>query len=133
MQTPVMRFTIALGAIVTVACVYDAPVKPADNTTAAAATSANLSLQVVAPSDGKAYLINFTGSQLPADLGAQVAAAGGTVTSSLDRIGVALASSNDPAFASRAAKIGGVASVDEDIEVQWVVPEKFAEDRKSVV
>src|SRR6185436_19260515 len=56
-----------------------------------------------------------------------VAAAGGALTSSLDRIGVALASSNDPAFATRAAKISGVATVDEDIEVQWVKPDQFVD------
>jgi lantibiotic leader peptide-processing serine protease len=123
----VMRLTIAIGAIAVAACVYDAPIAPTGNTITAAATSNSPSLQVAAPNGSKSYLINFSGSSLPADLAARVAAAGGTVTSSLDRVGVALASSTDPAFATRAARISGVASVDEDIEVQWVTPEQFVE------
>jgi hypothetical protein len=105
----VMRFTIAIGAIAPAACAYDAPSTPSGNTITAAATSNSPSLQVAAPNDSKSYVINFSGTSVPADLVAKVAAAGGSVTSSLDRIGVALASSNDPAFATRAAKISGVA------------------------
>jgi len=119
MHKPVMRFTIAIGALVAAACVYDAPVTPT--------ASSGPSMQVVAPNSAKSYVINFSGTSVPADLAAQVAAAGGALTSSLDRIGVALASSNDPAFATRAAKISGVATVDEDIEVQWVKPDQFVE------
>jgi len=123
----VMRLTIAIGAIAAAACVYDAPITPTGNTITAAATSNSPSLQVAAPNGSKSYVINFSGTALPSDLAARVAAAGGSVTSSLDRIGVALASSTDPAFATRAARISGVASVGEDIEVQWVTPEQFVE------
>jgi len=125
MHKPVMRLTIAIGALVAAACVYDAPVTPTGSSITAAANTP--SMQVFANNGNKSYLINFTGTSVPADLAARISAAGGTLTSSLDRIGVALASSSDPAFASRAAKISGVATVDEDIEVQWVKPDRFVE------
>ena len=125
MHKPVMRFTIAIGAIVAAACVYDAPVTPSDN---AAAVSRSPSMQIAAtPADAKTYLINFTGTTLPDDIGAQVAAAGGTITSRFDQIGIALASSDDPGFSLKAGKIRGVASVDEDLVVQWVNPERVVE------
>src|SRR3954471_8218859 len=90
MYKSVMRFTIAIGAIVAAACVYDAPVTPTGDTISAARTSS------LAQSNKKPFVINFSGNQVPVDLVAQVAAAGGQVTSSLDRIGVALVSSDDP-------------------------------------
>lgn len=123
----VMRFTIAIGAIVAAACVYDAPVTPTGNTITAAATSNSPSLQVAAPNGSKSYLINFSGTAVPADVAAQVAAAGGMITSRFDNIGVALASSNDPGFSAKAGNIRGVASVDEDMVVQWVNPERVVE------
>jgi len=127
MHKLVMRFTIAIGAIVAAACVYDAPVTPSDN---AVAVSSSPSMQIAAapaPTSAKSYLINFTGTTLPADVGAQVAAAGGTITSRFDQIGVALASSDDPGFSLKAGKIRGVATVDEDMVVQWVNPERVVE------
>ena len=72
MHKLVMRFTIAIGAIVAAACVYDAPVTPSDN---AVAVSSSPSMQIAAapaPTSAKSYLINFTGTTLPADVGAQV-------------------------------------------------------------
>jgi hypothetical protein len=45
MHKSVMRLTIAIGAIVAAACVYDAPVKP---DTAAAARSTSPSMQLAA-------------------------------------------------------------------------------------
>jgi subtilisin family serine protease len=126
MHKPVMRFTIAIGAIVAAACVYDAPVTPSGDTITAAKTT-NPS-----QASSKPYVINFIGTEVPADLAAQVAAAGGTMTASLDQIGVALASSSDPAFATRAATITGVASVDEDTVVQWIPPEHVVEAGEAV-
>jgi len=49
------------------------------------------------------------------------------LTTSFRQIGVALAESGDPGFAGRAGKINGVASVDEDMVVQWVNPERVVE------
>ncbi|HEV2671046.1 MAG TPA: S8 family serine peptidase [Gemmatimonadales bacterium] len=127
MPKPILRLTLIVGAIVAAACVNDAPVTPTGSTITAAPSSNSPSLQVAAPAGSKSYLINFVGTQLPGDLARKIAAAGGTVTSRLDQIGVALASSADPAFASRAAAISGVASVDEDVPVQWVKPERVVD------
>jgi subtilisin family serine protease len=85
-------------------------------------------LALAAPgTEAKSYLIDFTGNTLPANLAAQVSAAGGTVTSSFGQIGVAIASSTAPDFAAKAGKIKGVAGVEEDMVVQWVKPEKVVE------
>ena len=64
---------------------------------------------------------------MPADLSAQVAKAGGTLTSGIGQVGVAVASSDDPSFADRAGKIKGVFSVELDPMVQWVQPEHVVE------
>ena len=57
MHTPVLRLTIAIGAIgalVAAACVYDAPVTPT--------ASSGPSMQVVAPNSVKSYVINAVDS-----------------------------------------------------------------------
>jgi subtilisin family serine protease len=70
----------------------------------------------------KSYVILATGAALPADLADEIASAGGTVTSELPQVGIAVATSNDPGFAAAAAEIGGVRSVFDDLEVQWIDP-----------
>jgi subtilisin family serine protease len=128
MQRFVIRTAAIAGAIVVAACVEYAPISPEANTATQAPTAGSPTLQVVAPpANAKSYLINFTGTALPSDLAAQVSAAGGTVTTSFAQIGVALAQSGDPAFAGRAGKIRGVSSVDEDMVIQWVKPERVVE------
>ena len=117
--------TIA-AAIVAAACVYDAPVTP-DSNTITAANMANSPAAQLSAGTGKSYLIDFTGYQLPTDLAAQVAKAGGTLTASIDQIGVATATSTDPSFSDRAVKIRGVFSVNEDPMVQWVEPERVVD------
>src|SRR5439155_25739420 len=130
-SAPMLRFvlrtaTIA-GAIAVAACVEDPPISPTANT-AGVPTAGSPTLQVMAaPADAKSYVIDFTGTQLPADLAAQVSAAGGTVTTSIDQIGVAVAASSDPGFAARAGKIKGVSTVTEDIQVQWVPQDRVVE------
>lgn len=127
MPRSVLRFTLVTGAIVAAACVENAPIGPTANTTSMP-TAGSPTLQLVpSPANAKSYVINFTGTQLPADLNAQVAAAGGALTTGFTQIGVALASSSDPGFATRAGKIKGVATVDEDIDVQWVKPDRVME------
>jgi len=122
-KPPVMRFTIAVGALVAAACVYDAPVKPTDNTITAATTSGSPSMAVTAPgSKVQSYIIDFSGNSLPADLDEQVASAGGVLTTSINQIGVAVAASDDPGFANRVGEIRGVFSIMPDVEVQWVDP-----------
>ncbi len=124
MPRHVLRFTLVTGAIVAAACVEYAPISPTAST-ATMSTAGTPMLQLVAPPpNAKSYVINFTGTELPADFDAQVAAAGGAVTTSFTQIGVALASSSALDFAARAGKIKGVATVDEDIDVQWVKPDR---------
>jgi subtilisin family serine protease len=79
-------------------------------------------LVTAAPRASKSYIIDFTGTALPSDLAAQIAKAGGELTTSIDQIGIAVATSTDPKFAARAERIRGVFSVLDDIEVQWVTP-----------
>ena len=67
------------------------------------------------------YVILGAGNALPADLAARVAAAGGSLGASLPRIGVAVATSADPAFASK-VRGNGVQDVVPDMMVQWTDP-----------
>ncbi|MBC7897288.1 MAG: S8 family serine peptidase [Cytophagaceae bacterium] len=78
-----------------------------------------LSVSAAGPSS---YVIDFTGETLPATLAADIRSAGGTLTASLDAIGVAVASSDDPSFPARASRIRGVSGVDPDVVLQWVNP-----------
>lgn len=121
----VMTAMAAAGALALSACTERAPVtSPAapEGPTAARTGLSGPSMSVTAVSDQPSYVIDFTGTSLPANLAAQVQAAGGTLTMSIDQIGIAVASSSDPAFAGRAGKIKGVSSVEPDIEVQWINP-----------
>lgn len=78
------------------------------------------------------YVIDLIASTAPSTLAADVAAAGGSLTQSLDGVGLAIAQSDDPAFAGRAAKISGVRGVVQDRIVQWVAPnERVAEQSDS--
>jgi lantibiotic leader peptide-processing serine protease len=126
MQRFVLRTAAIAGAIVLAACFHDAPIvlDPSLSNQPSLSTTPNLS--VAAVPTAKSYLINFSGS-LPNDLAAQVSAAGGVLTSQFDQIGVAVASSDDPKFAGRAAKIKGALWATEDMVVQWVKPERVVE------
>lgn len=68
------------------------------------------------------YILNATGAGLPANLAAAVTAAGGTLTSAFDEAGVAVATSDDPGFAGRAAKIKGIGEVGPDLALQFTKP-----------
>ncbi len=68
------------------------------------------------------YIIQTTGSTLPANIGSMIAAAGGTIQRSHPSFGVAQASSSDPSFASKMAAQSGIQSVTLDSVVQWVPP-----------
>jgi subtilisin family serine protease len=72
------------------------------------------------------YVLIGAGEMLPANLEAQVKAAGGTLTRTFPQIGVAVARAADAGFADRAAKIKGVESVAPDLVVQWVPDQKVA-------
>ncbi|CCH57296.1 peptidase S8 and S53 subtilisin kexin sedolisin [Fibrisoma limi BUZ 3] len=63
-----------------------------------------------------------TGNQLPADLENEVSKANGKVSRVMGEIGIAIATSDDPKFADKAARIAGVGSVIRDAEAQWINP-----------
>ena len=81
---------------------------------------------------GNDYVILGKGNQLPANLAALVATAGGTLTSTASQIGVATASSADPNFGTAAARIGGVQAVALDQVVQWISPTEHVPDAGEV-
>jgi subtilisin family serine protease len=73
------------------------------------------------------FVLIGAGEALPANLEAQVRAAGGTITRTFPEIGVAVASATDAGFADRAAKIKGMEAVAPDLIVQWVPDVKVGE------
>jgi lantibiotic leader peptide-processing serine protease len=64
------------------------------------------------------YLLLLNGSPSPR-LAAQVEAAGGTLTRTIPQVGIAVATSTDPAFRSAAARLGTVVP---NFRLQWVDP-----------
>ncbi|MBJ6145429.1 S8 family serine peptidase [Hymenobacter sp. BT559] len=71
----------------------------------------------------KQYIIIASGDQLPANIEAQTTAANGQVTNQLREAGLAVATSDDPDFAAKAAKIAGVRSVVHDFTYQGFEPQ----------
>lgn len=67
------------------------------------------------------YIIIGAGNELPGDLSARVAAAGGTITATMPGIGVAVASSGDAGFAGK-VKGAGVQDVVPDVMLEWSEP-----------
>ena len=128
MPRSVLSLAAFAAAVALAACADLKPVTSADERAPAARVATPLTAQSTADvAATTSYVIDFTGTTLPGDLATQVAAAGGTLTASISQIGVAVASSSNPDFATRAAKIRGVASVDADVEVQWVPQERVLE------
>ncbi|WP_460621047.1 S8 family peptidase [Hymenobacter tenuis] len=68
------------------------------------------------------YIILSSTNELPADLAGQTKAANGTLTDQLPGAGLAMATSADPDFAAKAAKISGVRSVIHDFSYQGYNP-----------
>ncbi|QIX62941.1 S8 family serine peptidase [Hymenobacter lutimineralis] len=69
------------------------------------------------------YIIISSTNELPAALATQTQAANGTLTDELPGTGLALATSSDPDFAAKAARISGVRSVIHDFSFQGFNPE----------
>jgi lantibiotic leader peptide-processing serine protease len=78
-----------------------------------------VSAGAVASTTPKSYLVATKSGSLPANVAAQITAAGGTVTSTMPAIGIVVASSTSADFAAKAAKIGTVSA---NIRLQWVEP-----------
>jgi subtilisin family serine protease len=68
------------------------------------------------------FLILAQGDKLPADLAAQVQAAGGTLLRNQGKIGVASAVSTDPQFAAKLSKVAGIQTVAADRKIRWIDP-----------
>jgi subtilisin family serine protease len=56
----------------------------------------------------KSYIIMAKGEKLPANVAAQVQAAGGTLTNTIPQVGIAVASTTSSDFKAKASKIGSV-------------------------
>jgi subtilisin family serine protease len=112
------RLVSALAAVALLAaCADHQPTSPIDNPSFKSADAAS----------GR-YILVASGLTLPTDLAAQVASAGGQLAGSVDQIGIAYATSADPAFATNASKLRGIVGVSPDIEVQWIPRTPQVED-----
>jgi subtilisin family serine protease len=76
----------------------------------------------------KQYVITGSG-QGPGStsFASSIPAAGGTVVRNMERIGIVVATSDNPSFAATMSAAGGVKFVTPDMEVQWINGEKNAE------
>jgi lantibiotic leader peptide-processing serine protease len=95
---------------------------------AQAVTAALCMLGMAASAQAASFVVQTQGNGFGARLAQRIEAAGGRVTVHLPQIGVAIVESDDPAFAARAAAIGGIRSVAEDRVVQFQQPEEVALD-----
>ncbi|HEX8271141.1 MAG TPA: S8 family serine peptidase [Longimicrobiaceae bacterium] len=110
---PRPALALAVAAAALAACT-DGPAAPA----AAPALSQG------AP-DGR-FVVLARAESLPADLAAQVAAAGGTLEQAFPELGVAVVSAADPAFRARAGRLAWVESVAADLAVRQAEPARVA-------
>lgn len=84
---------------------------------AALAVVVTSGLAVAGTADAARYVVLFQGKAVPANAEKTIARAGGTLVYSYDRIGVAIADSDDPAFLDKLGPRGGVAmkvEIDDD-------------------
>src|SRR5687767_1082744 len=81
------------------------------------------SLGVAASAQAATYVVTAKSQSFDTQLARKVEAAGGTVTTRLPQVGVAIVESNQSTFASRAAKVQGIRSVVSDYVMQFEVPE----------
>src|SRR5687768_15636745 len=87
------------------------------------ATASAPSFSRVSAGTGEFVILGAAGA-LPADIEAQVAAAGGAIVRSYPELGLAVASSVDGGFEARASAIVGVESVTEDRLVEFIKPDQ---------
>ncbi len=104
---------VALVGVTVVAACSDAPTQ---------LPSSAPSLKRASTPTGE-FMILGAGGALPADLAAQVDAAGGTLIREYAGLGLAVATARSTGFAANAARIGGVESVTEDRMMDFVDPD----------
>ncbi len=107
------RSMAAVLATIALAACADSPVTPSSR-------APQFSLNAAGE---RTYVMLAPGSALPAGLAGQIEAAGGTLTTSLDGIGVAVATSASADFVTRASRIKGLSAVVEDVVLQFAEPE----------
>ncbi len=116
--------SLGLGALLLTGCAKDdisatAPSASRDTQNAQAASN-----QESVVRRGHQYIILASGDELPGNLAALTRQNNGTLTAELPGTGLALATSTDPNFAAKAAKISGVRSVIHDFTYQGFDPAK---------
>lgn len=84
-------------------------------------------IPVGAAGETRSYLIIAKGNALPRGLESAVQAAGGSITSTLPKIGIAVAESSSADFAAKAARIAGVRSIAPNVNLQWIRPGRQVE------
>ncbi len=94
MHKPVLRITLLTGAFIAAACVENAPIAPTRST---ATKIAAPSLQVAATTSSVElipgqYLVMFNGNGIPASFAGDVAARGGSIESSIAKLGIVVIS-----------------------------------------
>lgn len=100
-----------------------------DSITNAAQRSRSVTRETPAPSLEPAtrlpqhYLLVSATDQLPADLTDQAWLANGTITGTMPEVGLALATSDDPAFLAKASHITGIRAVIHDFSYQAPKPQ----------
>jgi subtilisin family serine protease len=112
---------LGLGLLGTFSCTKETPTPTASLSAGTTQQDAQASAGFVLRS--KQYIIIASGDQLPANIESQTAAANGKVTSLIGQVGLAVATSDDPNFAAKAAKISGVRSVVHDFTYQGFEPQ----------
>jgi len=109
-----LPFIVLSTLIVAVACSDDGP-------TAVGPTSPSTGLSPAAQSTDS-YAILARGNRLPRGIEKAVRDAGGSIDYTVPEIGVVVASSKDPGFASVLANVSGIQEVGRDMIVQWIDP-----------
>lgn len=77
--------------------------------------------------------ILVAGAQLPADLEAMVAAAGGSVVQTMPKVGLAVVKSGAQGFEAKAAAITGIRAVLPDLQLQWIPEEDDSAEQLTVL
>jgi subtilisin family serine protease len=70
------------------------------------------------------YIIISATNIIPSELKGQMGALKGKLTSTMEQVGLATATSSDPDFIAKASRIQGISGVVRDFRIQWIDPSK---------
>jgi len=110
------RFLLA-SSIVAIGACAEPPMQPMPG--ADATTSRSTHARGKGSNSTKTYLVIATDNALRSSFEADIVAAGGSIVSRMDGIGVATVTSSDAQFAKRAAKANGIQAVVEDVPLSF--------------